>query len=311
MALYTMNDATPREVRVLLYQLQGAIDAGRAGELAIDQLLMTLPSTRITTFRADELVDYRARRPMMTFSDHAYREVEEPVLALDLLQDDDGQEFLLLHGYEPDYRWQEFARDLETLVHSFGVKQTIGMTGLPMPVPHTRPAYIYHHGNRAEELPEQPDIFGTAEVLGSAAAYLEWRFGRLNLSARGISVAVPHYAARYDYPIGAAALLGAVAEVGGLALPVGDLEAAARANRAEIDEAAAEQPEVAAVVQALEAQYDSMVPVEGEVDAISRLLDVPSADEIGARLEAYLESNVETKDKLAKDAEGPFPTFGE
>ena len=79
----------------------------------------------------------------------------------------------------------------------------------------------------------------------------------------------------------------------GLALPVGDLEAAASINRAEINAEAAQQPEVSAVVSALEAQYDAMAPriAIDEVDTSAPILNLPSAEEIGARLEAFLEAN--------------------
>ena len=53
----------------------------------------------------------------------------------------------------------------------------------------------------------------------------------------------------------------------------------------EADAEAAGQPEVAAVVSALEAQYDAVAPVSSA--DLARIVDVPSADEIGARLEAF------------------------
>jgi len=81
---------------------------GVAGARAGDQLLMTLPSERLATFDIDALVDYRARRPTMTFVHNNYSSVTMPELVLDLLHDDDGEDVLLLHGSEPDYRWDEF-----------------------------------------------------------------------------------------------------------------------------------------------------------------------------------------------------------
>ena len=125
------------------------------------------------------------------------------------------------------------------------------------------------------------------------SAYLELRLGELGLDSRGVSAAIPHYVARDEFPQGASALLTAVVQATGLALPVGDLEAAANINRAEINAEAAQQPEVSAVVSALEAQYDAMAPriATGEVDTAAPVLNLPSADEIGARLEAFLEAN--------------------
>lgn len=70
--LYTVDRPArgPVSPRVLLFHLEGAMDAGHAGELAVEQLLMTLPCERLATFDIDSLVDYRARRPVMTFSSH-------------------------------------------------------------------------------------------------------------------------------------------------------------------------------------------------------------------------------------------------
>lgn len=279
----------PMSPRVLLHHFDGAMDAGHVGSLAIEQLLMTLPHERVATFDADALIDYRARRPVMRFESHTFEEATLPEIALELLQDDDGQDILVLHGAEPDYRWEEFASAVTHLAVSMGVSQAIGFEGLPLAVPHTRPTYVHQHGSQPKLLPHQPDFFGTVELPGTMGAFLEVRLGEMGIDSRGMSAAVPHYVAREDYPAGAAAVLGAVSESTGLALPVGDLEAAAAVTRAEIDAQAAEQPEVSAVVQAMESQYDAVTP---DADAaVSRLLDVPSADEIGARLEAYLEAN--------------------
>ena len=289
-SLYTVEHPAgdPASPRVLLHHFDGAMDAGHAGALAIEQLLMTLPHERMVTFDVDTLVDYRARRPVMTYATHTYESAVVPELVLDLFQDDEGEDLLVLHGAEPDFRWNEFVGAVTHLVVSMGVSQAVGLTGLPLATPHTRPTYVHHHGNRPELLPKQPDFFGRVEVPGSMSAFLEIRLGRAGLDSRGLSAGIPHYVARDDYPAGAAALLVAVSESTGLALPVGDLEAAANVNRAEIDAEAAGQPEVTAVVNALEAQYDAVAPISGADPA--HIVDVPSADEIGARLEAFLEA---------------------
>ena len=288
--LYTIEHSAEEPVspRVLLHHFDGAMDAGHAGALAIEQLLMTLPHERMATFDVDTLVDYRARRPIMTYATHTYESAVMPELALDLVQDDEGEDLLVLHGAEPDFRWNEFVGAVTHLVVSMGVSRAVGMTGLPLATPHTRPTYVHHHGNRPELLPDQPDFFGRVEVPGSMSAFLELRLGQAGLDSRGLSAGIPHYVARDDYPAGAGALVAAVSASTGLALPVGDLEAAASINRAETDAEAAGQPEVAAVVSALEAQYDAVAPVSST--ELAHLVDVPSADEIGARLEAFLEA---------------------
>ena len=143
-ALYSVEHpiGEPVAPRVLLYHFDGAMDAGHAGSLAVEQLLMTLPSDRLATFDTDALIDYRARRPMLTFSSHSYLSAQMPELVLDLLQDDEGEDVLLLHGAEPDYRWQEFIGAVTHLAVSMGVSQAVAMAGMPLAVPHTRPTYV-------------------------------------------------------------------------------------------------------------------------------------------------------------------------
>ncbi|WP_128772801.1 PAC2 family protein [Actinomyces oricola] len=279
----------PLSPRVLLHHLDGAMDAGHVGALAIEQLLMTLPHERLATFDVDALLDYRARRPVMTFSERSFARVSMPELVLDLFQDDDGEQLLVLHGAEPDYRWEEFGAAVAHLTVSMGVGQAVGLTGIPLAVPHTRPTVIHYHGSKRELLPEQQDFFGTVELPATMGSFLELRLGETGMDSRGLTASVPHYLARDDYPAGAAALLRAAADTTGLALPVGDLEAAASIHRGEIDAEAAEHSEVSAVVAALEAQYDAVAPQSAE--GLSDAFDLPSADEIGARLEAFLEAN--------------------
>src|SRR5689334_10841411 len=49
---------------VLLVALDGYIDAGSGVRLAVEHLLATQPHTVIATFDIDQLIDYRARRPI-------------------------------------------------------------------------------------------------------------------------------------------------------------------------------------------------------------------------------------------------------
>ena len=64
----------------------------------------------------DELLDYRARRPRMTFVLDHFESVEMPTLALYRVTDPTGQDFLLLSGPEPDYQWLRFLAAVDLLV---------------------------------------------------------------------------------------------------------------------------------------------------------------------------------------------------
>ncbi|UNX55965.1 PAC2 family protein [Georgenia sp. TF02-10] len=291
--LFTLSpgaqDAAP--VPVLVHALRGGLDAGNAGALAAQHLLESLPAERVATFDSDALVDYRSRRPPLTFADGQFSDYEDPVIALDLLRDDEGNPLLLLHGPEPDLRWDGFVDAVTTLVETLGVQRTIGVHGIPMAVPHTRPTTVTAHATRAGLVRNAAQMLGTIQVPGSVAGLLELRLGRAGHDAVGFSANVPHYLAQSEYPQAAAELVRQVARNADLALPVGELEAAAADVAQQIATQVAASAEVGAVVSALERQYDAYVASAAQPGQTTLLADpgsLPTGDQIGAELEAFL-----------------------
>ena len=93
---------------VLVHALEGFADAGHAIKLASDHLRQSLESELVATFSTDELMDYRSRRPLMTFTGDQFTDVAMPELTLHAVRDNNGTPFLLLSGAEPDLRWERF-----------------------------------------------------------------------------------------------------------------------------------------------------------------------------------------------------------
>jgi len=83
---------------VLIIALDGYIDAGSGVKLAVDHLLSSLEHTVVGTFDVDQLIDYRARRPTLTFQSNAFTDYQAPELLVHQLTDTDGTSFLLLSG---------------------------------------------------------------------------------------------------------------------------------------------------------------------------------------------------------------------
>ena len=88
--------------------LEGFSDAGHAIRLAAQHLKNTLDTELVASFVIDELLDYRSRRPLMTFKTDHFTHYEQPELSLYALHDSVGTPFLLLAGMEPDLRWERF-----------------------------------------------------------------------------------------------------------------------------------------------------------------------------------------------------------
>ena len=91
---------------VLLHAFSGFVDAGSGVRLAADHILESCEQHLIATFDVDEVLDYRARRPRMSYVVDHFASVDIPQISLHEVTDPTGARFLLLVGPEPDYQWQ-------------------------------------------------------------------------------------------------------------------------------------------------------------------------------------------------------------
>lgn len=274
---------------VLIHALDGFADAGHAVALAAQNLRDSLDSEVVATFDNDELMDYRSRRPTITFSGETFTDVQMPTLTLHAVRDNAGKPFLLLSGSEPDLRWEQFTEAIRRLADHFRVTDVIGLNAIPMAVPHTRPSSLTAHGNEPESLGDLPTWGSQMKLPASASMLLELRLGQGGRRTSGLSVHVPHYLSQTDYPAASARLLEAVSGLTGLELPTSALESAAAAVREQVDAEVSGNGEIESVVAALEAQYDSFT--EAQTQRASLLAadePLPSGDELGAELERFL-----------------------
>ena len=273
---------------VMIHALEGFSDAGHAIRLAARYLRDALDTELVASFAIDELLDYRSRRPLMTFKTDHFTKYEDPELSLYALHDSVGTPFLLLAGLEPDLKWERFITAVRLLAERLGVRQTIGLGTIPMAVPHTRAVTLTAHANNKELIADHQPWVGEVQVPGSASNLLEFRMGQHGHDVVGFTVHVPHYLAQTDYPAAAEALLEEVSKVGSLQIPLAALTEAAAEVRAKIDEQVNASPEVAQVVAALERQYDAFVAAQENRSLLARDEDLPSGEELGAEFERFL-----------------------
>ena len=273
--------------RVLIHALEGFMDAGLAGRTSAEHLLEALDSRVLVRFDVDVLHDYRARRPEVTFAEDHFLDYSPPHLSLHLLTDDAGVEFLLLEGAEPDAHWERFARAVRQLVDHYNVNLTVGVHGIPMAVPHTRPLGLTSHATRPELVTRTNIWSGEMRLPASASTMLQVRLGEAGRDAMGFAVHVPHYLAENRFPGAALALVHAVSAATGLLLPSKALLDEAAVTGRLVDEQVEESEEATAVVRALETQYDA---ADGSVSRGSLLAteSLPSGEELSAQVEQFL-----------------------
>lgn len=295
--IYTIDDEAARELDeraavgrgpMLLHMVRGFVDAGQAGQTAAEHLTDRFRTTRLATFDVDQLLDYRSRRPVMTFDSQTWSEYEAPELVIDVVRDGEDVPFLLLHGVEPDVQWERYVAAVRQIVERFDVPLTVGVHGVPMGVPHTRPLGVTAHGTRSELVEDHVSWFGTVQVPASASAVLEYRLGHWGHDALGFAVHVPHYLAQSPFPQASLVALEHVQRATALELDAAALEPAAAEALAEVERQASASEEVMAVVTALEEQYDSFSRAIGRTNLLAESTEIPTADELGAEFERFL-----------------------
>jgi hypothetical protein len=282
---------------VLLYAFSGFVDAGGGVRLATDHLLSTLDHQLLATCDPDSIIDYRARRPRMSYVVNHFASIDIPTVALHRVVDEAGTAFLLLVGPEPDYQWQRFTGTVIEIAQRFSVRRAVGMAAIPWPIPHTRPLGVTVHGNEPALVAGYPSLVGEIEVPGHVGAMVELALGEAGIPSMGVTAQVPHYLVQFEYPRAAEVLLRHVGTAAELTLPTGQFAAAAEQAEAQVAEQLEGNDEFATVVSALEHQYDQLVQstTAPDTSALAPGGQLPTGDEIAEQFEAFLSGLGEEK----------------
>lgn len=287
MALYRRTGADVPDRPVLVVALDGWIDAGLAAGAAWAALSEEIPTDVVATFDADELIDFRARRPRLRIVDGLNSGLTWLRPELRAGVDSGGTGILFLVGPEPDFRWRAFSEQVAQLAVELGTRLMVGLGGFPAAVPHTRPIRLASTAS-TEELAEKVGFVGGGlDVPAGIEAVLERACASAGIPSVGLWARVPHYLSATPFPAAALALVEMLCDIGGIVVDTTALRASADAGRQKVDELIAESAEHAALVNSLEAQIDE---VEGT--SLGRLDEsggrLPSGDELAAELERYL-----------------------
>lgn len=287
MALYDIHDEPALDSPVLIMVLEGWIDAGFAAGTAAQTLLERLDTYPVATFDADQLLDHRARRPVMHLVDGVNTGLSWPSIELRGATDEDGNDLLLLLGSEPDHAWQSFVEASLELAQDLNTRMVVGLGAYPAAVPHTRPVTLSVTASSPELAAVSGLLRGSLDVPAGVQAAIEHRCAQFDLPAVGLWAQVPHYVSGEPtpYPAASLALLEHLERVAGLRLPKADLEADAERTRARIDVAMAANADHLGLLHTLEERHDEL-----QAEAGSAPIDgmIPSADELAEEVERFL-----------------------
>jgi PAC2 family len=277
-ASYELHQEPDLASPILVLSLEGWIDAGYAASSAGAVLLAAYDMAPVATFDADELLDHRARRPIMHLVEGVNTGLSWPGIELRSASDAAGNDLLFLLGAEPDHSWRAFTHAVVDLALQFGTRMVVGLGAYPAAVPHTRPTMLSITASTSEVAGTWPYLRGTLDVPAGVQAAIERRCAEVGLPAIGLWAQVPHYTSAMAYPAASLALLKALGDVAGLSVPTGDLADDASSARSRLDAIIADNPEHAEMVEHLEREADHQVQAG----------PIPSGDELAAELEQFL-----------------------
>lgn len=287
-------DYSERRARVprglpLVVAMQSLSDAGGAIAQLEEFLWKHGEPEELVRFNADLLLDYRARRPIITFDEDHFVDYAPEELTLSLLHDELGAPFLLLSGYEPDFRWEQFIDTVLLLVHEFEVSITVWSHAIPMPVPHTRPISMTVSGSRDDLIEARSVWKPTTKLSASASHVLEYRLHGLGEEVAGFALLIPHYLANTEYPDALYSALDGIMAATGLILPTDEVRRLARQFTAQVDTQIAENEESAEMVRNLEQRYDAYMEDQSpRSPLVAEDGSIPTADQLASELERYL-----------------------
>jgi hypothetical protein len=289
-ALYKNVDAQVRIPRALklLAGLNGFTDAGGSISQVSDSIFSILDSELVIQFDNDQLLDYRSRRPVMYFEKDHIASYEPAVLGLYLCEDEAGQQFLFLHGYEPDFKWDAFAEAIAEIVHDLEVSDFVWVHSIPFPVPHTRPLGVTVSGNRKDLAERFSEWRPETQVPGNVLHLLEYSLSITGLPCTGFVLLVPHYISDSEYPKVAVTAFELISAATGLVFPTDDLREQNIRFETKLDKQVGENADLARMVENLEQGYQSErnAPMRASVNPVTPV--IPSADDLAADIEEYL-----------------------
>ena len=286
----------------LIAGLTGFSDAGGTISQVSESIFASYEARLVVEFKNDELLDYRSRRPVMYFEKDHIISYDPAVLGIYLVNDEAGNPFLFLYGYEPDFKWDAFVVALREIFNLFAVASVSWVHSIPFPVPHTRAVGVTVSGNRTDLIDSFSEWKPSTSVPGNVLHVLEYRVTPTGLPMVGFVLLVPHYLGDSDYPEAAISAFQHLSSATGLVFRTDPLREEQIRFLKKLNTQVEENPELQRVIASLEQGYSAGEAGPGRPQISKPQQKVPSADEIAAELEDYLASR--SRNDADSDEEG-------
>jgi hypothetical protein len=267
------TEVGPLTSPVAIAGFEGWNDAGEAASGVVNHLGIAWQATPIGAIDPEEYYDFQVNRPVIEIEEGRTQRLIWPTTRISLVRAEAAglpRDVLLIHGIEPNMRWQAFSGELVDGLESLGVELVIMLGALLAEAAHTRPVPVSVGSNNPALIDgagvDRVDYKGPTGIVG----VVQHACVAVGIEAVSLWAQVPHYVAQPPSPKATLALLRSVEDVLDLPLPLADLQEEARAWERGVDELAQSDAEVAEYVRTLEEAKDATELPEASGDAIAR-----------------------------------------
>jgi hypothetical protein len=258
---------------VAIAGFEGWNDAGEAASGVVNHLSIAWQATPIGAIDPEDFYDFQMNRPVVETEAGWTKRLIWPTTRVSLARADPPglpRDVILVHGIEPNMRWQAFCDEIVTGLADLGVELVIVLGALLAEAAHTRPVPVSVGSSDPKLIAaaglSRADYKGPTGIVG----VLQHTCAGADLPAVSLWAQVPHYVAQPPSPKATLALLRSVEDVLDLPLPLADLQEEAKAWERGADELAQSDAEVAEYVRTLEEAKDATELPEASGDAIAR-----------------------------------------
>jgi proteasome assembly chaperone (PAC2) family protein len=267
---HTILSRRPRLRRpFLVAAFEGWNDAGEAATTALDLISAALGADAFATIDPEEFYDFQVSRPQVRVVGGNQRRIDWPAVELRAARLRGGErDLILLRGVEPNLRWKAFTREIVELAGRFGVEMVVTVGALLADVLHNRPVQVVG-STSDQDLADQLGLVtssyeGPTGILGVLADMAR----QAGIPAVGLWAALPAYVNAVPNPHAAVALIERLQSLLPLEVDTSGLRGQAGAFDRAVEEALAEDPELAGYVEQLEAEVDERHSLDDQPDQL-------------------------------------------
>ncbi|MBF8267237.1 MAG: hypothetical protein HW388_745 [Dehalococcoidia bacterium] len=243
------------------------VDMGSVGTLAFRSLERYLQAQELAKLtRPGIFFDFTRYRPII-YNVEGERKVNVPNVTVRYARGTGENDFLFLHLLEPHMNGEGFVHSIVTLLERFGVKRYCLMGGMYDLVPHTRPLLITGTATGPQTLAQVRSLNVQAssyEGPTSIASLISQEISELGIETMGLIAHLPQYAQLEEDHAGRLCLLETLSKLYGFTMDLERVRERARRQHEEVNAAMNRSPEVKALVEQLEVQYEERLRKKGE-----------------------------------------------